>query len=90
MPQIHSVHWVSPAEYEAGEALATVRHEYVAGEVFAMTGASEQHNRISLNSAMQLRSPPKTAAENRQSAAAQSPVESPASSADKSAGYEWC
>ncbi len=56
MPQIHSVHWVSPAEYEAGEALATVRHEYVAGEVFAMAGASEQHNRISLNSAMQLRS----------------------------------
>ncbi|MBA2617877.1 MAG: Uma2 family endonuclease, partial [Rubrobacter sp.] len=31
------------------EKTATVRHEYVAGEVYAMTGASRRHNRIAGN-----------------------------------------
>lgn len=34
---------ISVEEYLAGEAVATVRHEYVAGEVFAMAGASDEH-----------------------------------------------
>lgn len=46
---------LSPEEYLAGEALAEFRHEYVAGEVYAMAGASERHNRITLNIAFQLR-----------------------------------
>ena len=37
---------ISPEEYLEGELLAEVRHEYVAGQVFAMAGASDDHNRI--------------------------------------------
>lgn len=46
---------LSAEEYLAGEALAEFRHEYVAGEIYAMAGASERHNRITLNIAFQLR-----------------------------------
>jgi Uma2 family endonuclease len=34
------------AEYQAFEREATVRHEYIAGEVFAMTGGTLAHSRI--------------------------------------------
>jgi Uma2 family endonuclease len=37
------------------EAQSDVRHEYVAGRVFAMAGASEAHNVIALNIAARLR-----------------------------------
>lgn len=47
---------VSAEEYLAGEEAAERRHEYVTGEVYAMTGAGERHNRIALNVAFQLRS----------------------------------
>lgn len=47
---------LSPDDYLAGEQSADVRHEYVAGEVYAMAGAGEKHNRIALNVAFQLRS----------------------------------
>jgi Uma2 family endonuclease len=40
---------ISPAEYLAGERTADVRHEYFAGEVFAMAGASREHNQIATN-----------------------------------------
>lgn len=46
---------LSEAEYLEGERLADVRHEYVAGEVFAMTGTSRKHNTIALNLAILLR-----------------------------------
>lgn len=46
---------LSPEAYLAGEALAEIRHEYVAGEVYARAGASERHNRISGNLFFQLR-----------------------------------
>jgi Uma2 family endonuclease len=40
---------LSIAEYLAMEECSRVKHEYAAGNVFAMAGASERHNRISLN-----------------------------------------
>ncbi|MBC7718489.1 MAG: Uma2 family endonuclease [Chitinophagaceae bacterium] len=36
-------------DYLAGEMLADVRHEFVNGGVYAMAGASENHNRVSGN-----------------------------------------
>lgn len=43
-------------EYLQGEELAELRHEFVDGMVYAMSGASERHNRIALNVAFHLRS----------------------------------
>ncbi len=40
---------MSVEDYLEMEKTATVRHEYVAGEVYAMTGASRRHNRIAGN-----------------------------------------
>lgn len=36
-------------EYLDGERASPIKHEYAAGHVFAMAGASERHNRIALN-----------------------------------------
>ena len=44
--------YITEAEYLAGEPLATVRHEYVDGKVYAMAGTSRRHNRIALWLAM--------------------------------------
>ena len=41
--------------YLQGEQFSEVRHEYVAGQVYAMTGATEAHNRIAINLGFQLR-----------------------------------
>lgn len=41
--------WISPEEYIEGERASEVRHEYVDGYVYAMAGASDDHNRIVLN-----------------------------------------
>lgn len=46
---------MSEADYLEWESQAREKHEYVAGEVFAMAGASERHNRIALNIAFHLR-----------------------------------
>ncbi len=46
---------LSEEDYLAAEAAAPFKSEYVAGEVFAMAGASERHNRITLNIAFHLR-----------------------------------
>ena len=43
-------------EYLRWEAEQSERHEYLAGEVFAMTGARDAHNTIALNLASALRS----------------------------------
>jgi Uma2 family endonuclease len=40
---------ISPDEYLDGERSAEVRHEYVDGRVYAMAGASDDHNRIAGN-----------------------------------------
>ncbi|WP_126443898.1 Uma2 family endonuclease [Sulfuricystis multivorans] len=47
---------ISPEEYLRFEAQSPVRHEYVNGQIFAMTGASIRHNVIALNIAASLRS----------------------------------
>ena len=45
---------LSVEEYLAAERSAEVRHEYVDGELFAMTGASRAHDAIALNVAAAL------------------------------------
>jgi len=40
---------VSPQDYLEGEKTAQVRHEYVAGRVFALAGGSQSHNLINGN-----------------------------------------
>jgi Uma2 family endonuclease len=40
---------LSVEEFLKFEEQSTIRHEYVAGEIFAMTGASVPHNMISVN-----------------------------------------
>ena len=40
---------ISEEEYLAGEMISAVKHEYVAGEVFAMAGASKMHATIAGN-----------------------------------------
>ena len=40
---------LTPEEYIAGELLSEVRHEYISGRVYAMAGASENHNYIAGN-----------------------------------------
>jgi Uma2 family endonuclease len=46
---------LSVAEYLTGELKSRDRHEYLGGVVYAMAGASEDHNLISLNLAFALR-----------------------------------
>ena len=46
---------LSADDYLEGEQRSDIRHEYVAGEVYAMAGAGERHNRISLNIAFHVR-----------------------------------
>ena len=40
---------ISVEEYLRGEEIAEVRHEYIGGQVYAMVGASRQHNTVALN-----------------------------------------
>ncbi|WP_366759515.1 Uma2 family endonuclease [uncultured Thiodictyon sp.] len=47
---------LSVPDYLQGEQESPIRHEYVAGRVFAMAGAGAAHNRIGLNLAFHLRS----------------------------------
>lgn len=56
MALAHALHMLSEEDYLAAELESPVRHEYVGGQVFAMAGASERHNRIALNAAFALRS----------------------------------
>lgn len=46
---------LSVEDYLAGELRGPVKHEYIAGEIYAMAGASDAHNAIALNLALALR-----------------------------------
>jgi Uma2 family endonuclease len=46
---------ITLAEYLAGEMTGQIKHEFVPGQVFAMSGVREQHNLITLNIATRLR-----------------------------------
>src|SRR5438270_13833452 len=41
--------WISPEEYLEEELANEIRHEYVGGAMYAMSGASEEHNIIAGN-----------------------------------------
>jgi Uma2 family endonuclease len=55
MGALHKIAYWTEQEYLAFEDTAEYRHEYVDGQIFAMAGANERHNRISLNIGFQLR-----------------------------------
>ena len=42
-------HRMTVEDYFRFEATSPIRHEYVAGEVYAMSGATARHNRIAGN-----------------------------------------
>ena len=44
----------SVAEYLEGEEISQIKHEFVAGEIYAMAGASDKHYRIAMNLATKL------------------------------------
>jgi len=46
---------ISAENYLCGEETSPIKHEYVAGEVFAMGGAGEAHVTVALNLASLLR-----------------------------------
>jgi len=50
-----TVPFISWEDYESGEPLSDVRHEYVNGQVFAMAGGTKNHNIISGNILVGLR-----------------------------------
>ena len=50
-----STDFMTAADYLAVERKAEIRSEYIAGRMYAMSGASERHNTISLNMAAEFR-----------------------------------
>ena len=49
MRTARQTHLISVDEYLAGELVSNIKHEYVAGVVHAIAGASNAHNMISTN-----------------------------------------
>ena len=50
-----SVTYYAEDDYLKNETAADSKHEYVAGEVFAMAGASKRHGTLALNAAISIR-----------------------------------
>lgn len=50
------VPYTTPEDYLALEAESQFKHEYLDGQIVAMAGAGERHNRITINAAFHLRS----------------------------------
>jgi Uma2 family endonuclease len=48
------IKYISEKEYLDAERLATVKHEYYKGEIFAMSGASISHNKIFSNTFLEI------------------------------------
>ncbi len=46
MQAVELAQWLSVEDYLEGEPLSEVRHEYIGGVVYAMAGASDEHNQI--------------------------------------------
>ncbi|MEL7070722.1 MAG: Uma2 family endonuclease [Cyanobacteria bacterium J06581_3] len=46
---------MTPEEYLAFEEKSDIKHEYINGEVFAMSGTTDSHNTIAINIAVALR-----------------------------------
>lgn len=55
MSILPSRRFVSVEEYLQGELVGEIRHEYLGGDVYAMTGSSDRHNIVILNLAAALR-----------------------------------
>lgn len=55
MSVLHKISYITEQDYLAYELAADCRHEYLDGQIYAMAGANERHNRISLNIAFHLR-----------------------------------
>ena len=47
---------MTPEEYLAFEEKSPIKHEYIDGKIYAMSGTTDAHNTIALNVAMELRS----------------------------------
>jgi len=56
MASVRKIDWLSVEDYLVAEEVAEVRHEYVAGAVYAMVGATARHNRIAVRLASRLES----------------------------------
>ncbi len=56
MIALNSGQYLTPEEYLEFEKTSEIRHEYVDGEIYAMSGASNAHNIINLNVASGLKS----------------------------------
>jgi Uma2 family endonuclease len=54
MPSVAAQTYLTPEEYIASERKATLKSEYLSGEIVAMSGASLSHNLITMNTANQL------------------------------------
>ena len=54
MPPVAAQTYLTPEEYIASERKATLKSEYLSGEIVAMSGASNAHNLITMNTATQL------------------------------------
>ena len=51
MSSIAAQAYLTPEEYIASERKATLKSEYLSGEIVAMSGASNEHNLITMNTA---------------------------------------
>lgn len=51
-----AAHRISEADYLDGEKISVIKHEFIDGYVYAMAGASKNHERITLNLASEFRS----------------------------------
>ncbi len=55
MTALQKLTYLTEQDYLAMELDADMRHEYVDGQIYAMAGAGERHNRVSLNVGFHLR-----------------------------------